>query len=350
MNTPGTLPRIDYIDYVRGIAALLVMLQHCLEAAGIVHLDKGALASSVVNFGETGVVAFFLVSGYIIPFSLEKKGSLSKFWTSRAFRIYPMYMVAFVLGCLTVFDFSHVGMARALLAHLLFVQEFALHDKGAIVPNSWTLSLEMVWYILFSCLFAFGMNRKHILIGVGCAATLLALSAFSLIASHTLPMGRFGMLGTCVVGFLFYRRQHGHISARLFALLAGGIGMMIALGLAARFYWMPDNARGYEISLQCVLTSWGLAYAIFFAFAAIRHGNFWGASYLAWLGKISYSVYLLHPVFLFAAHRLGMESAALIAFVFGSTILASYYTYRFIESPAMALGHRLSAVPRPVVP
>ena len=43
---------------------------------------------------------FFLVSGYIIPASLERKGSVRGFWVSRAFRLYPLYIVGIAVSLL----------------------------------------------------------------------------------------------------------------------------------------------------------------------------------------------------------------------------------------------------------
>src|ERR1700744_557017 len=80
------------------MAALLVMLQHSLYQSGL--LDRGMLGRiipSEVEFGETGVVAFFLVSGFVIPLSLEKTASLRLFWIHRVLRIYPLYILVFIL-------------------------------------------------------------------------------------------------------------------------------------------------------------------------------------------------------------------------------------------------------------
>ena len=51
-----------------------------------------------LNLGQYGVFVFFLVSGYIVPASLERKGSIRGFWISRAFRLYPMFLVAWCIA------------------------------------------------------------------------------------------------------------------------------------------------------------------------------------------------------------------------------------------------------------
>src|SRR5262245_13907930 len=56
--------------------------------------------------GYAGVCLFFLVSGYIIPASLERRGSLRGFWIGRLFRLYPLFAV--VLGLLVVLDLARL--------------------------------------------------------------------------------------------------------------------------------------------------------------------------------------------------------------------------------------------------
>ncbi len=79
-------------------------------------LWPGYLRWSVEYFrpGEYGVFVFFLVSGFIIPASLEKRGSVRAFWVGRVLRLYPLYWVALVavaVVSLTVNTTSRPGSA-----------------------------------------------------------------------------------------------------------------------------------------------------------------------------------------------------------------------------------------------
>ena len=118
--------RWEFLDAVRGLAALLVVLQHSPMRFGKDHL----------SYGLAGVVAFFLVSGFIIPVSLERYASLPRFWSGRILRIVPLYYFCAVVGdvpggcggmacCFT----SHVHWARYLVANALLL---AACDANAV--------------------------------------------------------------------------------------------------------------------------------------------------------------------------------------------------------------------------
>src|SRR5436190_4062549 len=81
--------RLEFLDTVRGVAALVVALQHTSE-----QVWPQILGWSHTWFrpGEFGVLAFFLCSGFIIPASLEKRGRLGEFWIGRFFRLWPLYL------------------------------------------------------------------------------------------------------------------------------------------------------------------------------------------------------------------------------------------------------------------
>ena len=53
-----------------------------------------------INPGDYGVFVFFIISGYIVPASLERRGSVRAFWVSRIFRLYPLYLLAVGLAVL----------------------------------------------------------------------------------------------------------------------------------------------------------------------------------------------------------------------------------------------------------
>src|ERR1700683_3416697 len=83
-------PRLAWLDALRGIAALCVVFDH------LTYSVLQPVRNSVYHWfdpGQYGVFVFFIVSGYIVPASLERKGSVRSFWVSRVFRLYPLYLL-----------------------------------------------------------------------------------------------------------------------------------------------------------------------------------------------------------------------------------------------------------------
>src|SRR5260370_40633250 len=77
--------RLEFLDFARGLAALLVVVAHGLATCvpGFLHWSLTHL-----DLGRAGVVLFLLISGFIIPTSLGKGGNLGKVWWSRFFRLF----------------------------------------------------------------------------------------------------------------------------------------------------------------------------------------------------------------------------------------------------------------------
>ncbi len=83
--------RLAWLDALRGIAVWGVVLQHLSSyLMTVVH----RVVYPPVDLGQYGVMVFFLVSGYIVPASLERRGSVRMFWVIRCFRLYPMFLLA----------------------------------------------------------------------------------------------------------------------------------------------------------------------------------------------------------------------------------------------------------------
>ena len=160
-KTPGTGSRLAWLDALRGFAALCVVFDH---GSTLLLLPARSFLYHWLNFGQYGVFVFFLVSGYIVPASLERKGSLRAFWTSRGFRLYPMYAAAIVLAAIAYWN--RFGTIRGAEHHpLQSVTSWLLMLPnlltGPNVPNvTWTLSYEMVFYLLLAGLFSWRIHAR----------------------------------------------------------------------------------------------------------------------------------------------------------------------------------------------
>src|SRR5690606_17945561 len=181
------ISRLGWLDALRGGAALAVAFHH----ASWVYLPS--LREWLADWfdpGRCGVLVFFMVSGYIIPASLERRGSVRNFWIGRFFRIYPLLTVTcflavlpFLLGVLGLrAGLEQYSPATATLAHATMLQD--LLDVPNAMNVLWTLSYEMAFYLLIVALFVVG--RQHRSARVCVVLTVVALVAAALTATGLL--------------------------------------------------------------------------------------------------------------------------------------------------------------------
>jgi peptidoglycan/LPS O-acetylase OafA/YrhL len=383
-----TRRRLAWLDALRGFAALVVVFEHALEP---LLPEARSPVKAVFEPGWYGVLVFFLVSGYIVPASLERRGSVRAFWISRLFRLYPLFGVGVAGMALLVavgWDDPHTWWSSRPLAlalgHLTMLQN--LLDMPNLVNVLWTLSYEMAFYLLLTAMFVFGVNRRSTAGALGFAAvavlgggmlpvTLLSaggsgrMLAVTLLVTALVAAGlaavvkgsvrRAGaiVIGVTVLGLLLvnqgypgpwqgllilatmfagtalYRAEQGEIPWRL----AGWVALVPAAGI-----WLARDQLGLQTAIAA-------AWITFAAGMALRHRRVPRA--LAWLGLVSYSIYLLHPLLLESVQWFWPEPLTVplelrlvaLAGVVGLLLGLSALTWRFVEAPAQRLGRRLAS-------
>ncbi|KAB8193999.1 acyltransferase family protein [Nonomuraea phyllanthi] len=360
--------RLAWLDALRGPAALAVAMHH----AGWTFVPGiWAEVDRRIDMGTWGVFVFFLVSGYIIPASLERRGDVRAFWTGRAFRLLPLLLAAFALA----FALAAAGafpldprlgerpLPLVALGNLSMTQE--LLNLPAVVNVTWTLSYEMAFYLISVALYATGQAHRSAWIAVGLAVPAVPLG---LLLPHAVIGGRAdllaALLGLAVVAAIAVTAL-GHGTVRTVAAAAGGLlGLaLVVLGsrggtwqgviiLAAMFAGtavhraeqgtIPWRAAALAVAavLACGIPAkddpgWApaivLAACVFALGFALRRRAF--PRWLTRLGVISFSLYLLHPILLHVVPGLAVYFLVLIPL--------SLLTYHLIESPAQRLGKRL---------
>ena len=336
--------RYEFLDAIRGIAALLVALQHGSEMLGLPLGRRGA----VVNLGETGVVAFFLVSGFIIPRSLERHGSLQVFWLGRAFRLFPAYWLS-MLAALGLIATGRYYSPFSGLEHpmLGWLANGAMVQVAAGVPQAvgvyWTLSLELVFYLLCSGLFLFGLLRRSAAcLWVAMVADGVALGAAGLM-HRSLPAGLIGLLVSALLGTVSLRALTDAAARRTLLRAALPMTALLVTGFYLRFERFPVPHLVDAPPWLVVVASWVLGYGLFFGLFAMRGRQF--PRLLLWLGRISYSFYLFHTLVFLAVPPLRSGWGTLLVDLLVTALVADL-SFRLVERPALVLQRRLWPMPR----
>ena len=332
--------RLAHVDSLRLVAAGLVVLQHFAERL------SGALAAALTEPGPgvAGVVLFFLISGYVIPFSVRGGLNWRSFAVRRLLRIYPLFLVALALVALAGWggllgqwhDLPQAGALRW-ASNLLLIQDFV--GVRPILGVSWTLIFELVWYAMFAAALLILGPRAGNVLAVAVPVCLLVLAAASLMAGWRIPLGRPGLIHAAVLGYQTFRYRTGALSSRGFG---GSVAAFVAATWLASIVSFGVFVHGH-VTLGQVLGPWTLATVIFLGvilWPRLRGSGLLDHGLAPRLGAASYSVYLFHPVAMAAALQYAPGAFVPVAGVL--TGLLAWGGYRLVELPGIALARRLT--------
>ncbi|WP_051969549.1 acyltransferase family protein [Kitasatospora azatica] len=404
-RTQGTAKgpsRLGWLDALRGIAALAVALQH-FDITTLV--SWGGDVRQNFDLGVYGVMLFFIVSGYIIPASLERRGDVRAFWVGRVFRIHPAMIVTIAVCVLAlpaskqaVDLFQHPHAPMALAANSMMLQD--LLGVTSALRVMWTLTYEMIFYYLVSALFVLGWHRRSAGIATGLAGVALLLGtsittmtisvnsgstrhlvlavlvvvATAMVAILTgsrtlirtgslmlagvalvlvLLNGRapafetFMIFATMFAGTVVYRGEQGQIDRVLAWLVC--VFVAVAGFLVGWLYNRGSFAnQTWTAGWVAWSSSYALAWASFGLFMLLRKRRF--PRVLTWLGAISFSVYLVHvPILMAMGGPVARPTftAPLSQKVlwtvgfFVFVLLAAELLYRLVEIPMQKVGKRV---------
>ncbi len=397
---PAAGRRLAWLDALRGIAALCVVFDH------LTYSVLQPVRHSVYHWfdpGQYGVFVFFLVSGYIVPASLERKGSVRGFWVSRVFRLYPLYL--FAVGAMIVLWASGIGSLSGMKSDAVtssFADVFMLQSVlwAPTLPNVvWSLAYEMVFYLLLTALFLGGVHRRSnryalvfavgavalggvlhpgslshhlltpgvvvaitdslVLVGLVMAlagrgrvrtagAALAAATGLLVIifnSGYAAPWESFAIFALMFTGTLLYRAEAGEYPWRRAVYV-----VILVFGFAlVAVQWHTSPLLESFVAIRKTFNSLEFAGLTFAVAMLCRHRKVPRA--LAWLGLVSYSMYLLHPALIevytsvpWTQKENFVPMELLLVAVFVSVLLVCCgLTYRFIEAPMQRLGRRVAS-------
>ena len=349
----------DYIDSMRAIAALLVVWLHTSEE--FVKMAQPSIQDGLYSvahffdFGRIGVVVFFAISGFVIPSSLSgnRLEGARSFLIKRFFRMYPLYWLSIPFGLITSwYLWGKEISVESILWNFTMLQEAAGHPS--IQGLYWTLQTELVFYGLCLALFlAGGLRSVWVLSGLACVFTLAQFGPLILGAvgvrspSITIP----SLATMCInLGVMFWgalfrswieRRSSPTITR--FAVFSYIAVWIVFLAYAIKVYSIND-------AYFKLIAPYTIGVLLFTLLATARTVT---SAWLVWLGTISYSIYLFHPVVMYSISRVvqvsnvewmqGWTTGSYMLLTVVLTIAISAITHRYLELPAIRLGANLAA-------
>jgi len=349
--------RIRFLDALRGIAVITVFIQHCVERmlhfralGGLTPVAESFFLSGC-NFGRLGVALFFIISGYVVPFSFKGAQPVRGFVVSRFFRLYPAYWLSII--CMLMVDSlrepERLPSLINLFANITMFQQFLGQED--LIGSYWTLAIELMFYILCALLFAVGLLNRTIPTALAICAMVggaLVIGTASYLTHHHWPANILLNLGFMFLGTMFRRAtadQDG-MARKLLPILVAVTAIAVPV---VQYLSYPVGGEGIDPLVRpLAFTSAYLVALVIFA-VAVRH---WPANSgrLDQLGQISYSWYLFHGAIIFAVEPimgLPIPGSAILFFLVATavTLTVSSLVFRFVETPAVKMGRSFAGSP-----
>jgi len=296
----GNFMHVRSIDGLRGIAVLGVLAYH---------VSGGALRD-----GARGVDLFFVISGFCLGLhALERRFNLVRFARARAWRILPPYYAAILLGIVLAVGDGRITIVHALsegLRNAFFMSEWGA--SPTINSNFWTILIEARWYVYFPLVLWIYTRSKWTF------ASILVACAFGDIVSapwmdrEVLPAFMLGIVASDLV----LRKMPIPFPAQC----AAGT-LLIALLCDARgpnSIYIDHGNFLWQMALFLVVIAGIRSWGVILDFTP-----------LAFLGRISYSVYLAQETALEMLSPYNLAPSLLVPLI----LLWSFAFYRAFERP-----------------
>ena len=357
-----------FANQLRGIAVLAVLLSHWFGVYWSVPelvaqytmseplKQPTSVAFSLVsswpffNFGAFGVSIFFLISGFVIPFSLEKLNAPS-FLVARFFRIFPTYIFGLALSLLVISlaglfwnkPFTW-GIGTIVSNAFLF---FNLLGINTIDLVNWTLAIEIKFYLL--CALFIPLIRK----------------------GHVWMFLAFGLLTFLVnwkVQGITFRISNGPINTAIFTLVVEMMYISYMM-IGVFFYYTIKNKISplqlliYSvIQMGLVAITWyvsalavqfpNITFNYLWAFIAFSATYYWRNQFkpMKWLDRmadVSYPMYAMHSLIGYTFIRILMHFGITFFVAAAITLVLVYgialFIHHFVEKPSTEYGKKLAA-------
>jgi peptidoglycan/LPS O-acetylase OafA/YrhL len=296
------------IDYLRGLAALMVCVCHYR------HTLPEPL-SALAKHGEIGVQIFFVISGFIIPYSMEKAGyqlvDFGRFWLKRLVRLQPTFWVALLFTFLLSRASSHFKGGTPAFSFSDLAASAVYWRVPSENPVIWTLIVELKYYLFISLLYPLLFSRNDMIRRVsfvGCVVLATVLIPYAETLRHA-PCFLLGF-AACYLRTARSTPQESLILSIL--VVASAVAGSSALQIAA-----------------AVLTSAAILYL-----PAVH----WKLG--AFFGAISYSLYLVHfplgvkIVNASLPHFPGASHWVLMPFTIAICSATAYALFKLVEEPS----------------
>lgn len=354
------------LNGLRAIAALAVVVSHITLGLGDFGLSSKIFGTDAngnpkgLDLASYGVTIFFTLSGFLITYLLLKEKEISSlkikdFYIRRLLRIWPLYYLYFIIVLITLYSFG-ISYQQSSLPFYIFLAANVPFILGKTIPllvHYWSLGVEEQFYLFFPQIARFS-NKKLFRIVIFLIGTLLALKILFWILFRkygvevpllAIGVTRFHIMLIGVAGAILYFNSNQKFIAISTHRITQAVSWLCILFVALNRFYVPSIISGEVISIASL---------------CLIMGQVTKKNYLInlenkvcdFIGKISYGIYVIHPLLLFYITKLigRFQSDSLLNYilvyglVIAATILVAYVSYEYYEKRFLKLKARFTTV------
>jgi peptidoglycan/LPS O-acetylase OafA/YrhL len=352
-------PRLDSIESLRGLAALLIIFYHLAELA---QLPLPQCLGFVRSHFGLGVPLFYTLSGFVLSWGYALRltlgqGEIIPFYVRRFFRIAPLFYAVLLgwrgLGAL-VWSWSDSGLS--LLLNLTFLFGLVPGQHESLVMAGWSIGVEMIFYFIFPVLIVVLRNVIFSLLGL---AIFCILSGACWESLNTAGLGSYAYMNLItqmpffVAGiscFRFWQYRNFKQGRRGYLIFLIAILIIVLMSKDYRFIKALNNLHIGAMHRNI----WSIIFGLIVYSSCMIAPSWLNKGPLFWIGRMSFSMYLLHPLVMVALIKFGTITwlgsfGTWPAFLLGSALTLTlvctvgYVSYRWIEIPGIMFGKHIQA-------
>jgi peptidoglycan/LPS O-acetylase OafA/YrhL len=342
--------RLEGLDALRGMAALSILLFHCIRLRMLIPNDETPM---FIKLLYVGVPLFFCISAFSLCAGyygrLWTVGQIATFYKRRYLRIAPLFYVmaaVWVLIMSWLYQTWRIPALSDILLNLTFLFNFAPAKAASLVPAGWSMGVEALFYVAFPLLVFLirGLWQAVCALAVSIGVAIVAGAALAPLAQSYSWYSVATQAPFFVAGILLF-----HAFERLkatpwrseAAIALIGFTLVAVCGVAL-FGVDLVNLWGFKAGPHLI----GLCLMPLVLAFALKPVSFLVNRATVFMGKISYGVYLIHPAVITMVARPIQDARkdvisqwpmlfVVIGVTFIVTVIFASMSYYWLERPIM---------------